>query len=188
MADAMGPSGPRATRGGRAVATPSRRRHASFAVSAGVDAVRDGIRRDDAVARGGFPNPTNPSLAGWSRVGENPAARRSPGSGPRARRLASRRGVERVHRLRRDDDAFGVACDARHGGVIVERAAVGRADSERGLLGFFRAPVHGRQHLISFPPPVAAAPDAVRVGGAPDVLSRPPRSPPRSHALTSPPP
>ena len=75
MADAMGPSGPRATRGGRAVATPSRRRHASFAVSMGVDAVRDGIRRDDAVARGGFPNPTNPSLAGWSRVGENPAAR-----------------------------------------------------------------------------------------------------------------
>ena len=52
MADAMGPSGPRATRGGRAVATPSRRRHASFAVSMGVDAVRDGIRRDDAVARG----------------------------------------------------------------------------------------------------------------------------------------
>ena len=167
-----GHRGPRATRRGRAVATPSRC-DASFAVSTGVDAVRDGIRRDDAVARGGLPNPTNPSLAGWSRVGENPAARRSPGSGPRARRLASRRGVERVHRLSRDDDAFRVACDARHGGVVVERAAVGRADSERGLLGFFRAPA---SHF--FPTPGRGGADVVRVGVAPDVLSRPPRSPP----------
>lgn len=186
--DGAGPSGPRATRGGRAVATPSRR-DASFAVSTGVDAVRDGIRRDDAVAPRGVSEPDEPVARGVEPSWRKPCrARRSPGSGPRARRLASRRGVERVHRLRRDDDAFSVACDARHGGVIVERAAVGRADSERGLLGFFRAPVHGRQHLISFPPPVAAAPNAVRVGGAPDVLSRPPRSPPRSHALTSPPP
>ena len=189
VADAMGPSGPRATRRGRAVATPSRC-DASFAVSTGVDAVRDGIRRDDAVARGGLPNPTNPSLAGWSRVGENPAARRSPGSGPRARRLASRRGVERVHRLRRDDDAFRVACDARHGGVVVERAAVGRADSERGLLGFFRAPVHGRQHLISFQPPVAARrrrPRRRRAGRALSTAPIPARPDPR-HALTFPPP
>ena len=32
-------------------------------------------------------------------------------------------------------------------GIVVERAAVGRADSERGLLGFFRAPVHGRANI-----------------------------------------
>lgn len=187
-----GHRGPRATRRGRAVATPSRC-DASFAVSTGVDAVRDGIRRDDAVARGGLPNPTNPSLAGWSRVGENPAARRSPGSGPRARRLASRRGVERVHRLSRDDAAFRVACDARHGGVVVERAAVGRADSERGLLGFFRAPVHGRQHLISFQPPVAAAPtssaSASRRTRSPDRPDpRPPRSTPRADLSSASPP
>ena len=97
---------------------------------------------DEPVARGVEPSWRKPCRA-----------RRSPGSGPRARRLASRRGVERVHRLRRDDDAFGVACDARHGGVIVERAAVGRADSERGLLGFFRAPARPRAPASHFFPP-----------------------------------
>jgi len=184
-----GHRGPRATRRGRAVATPSRC-DASFAVSTGVDAVRDGIRRDDAVARGGLPNPTNPSLAGWSRVGENPAARRSPGSGPRARRLASRRGVERVHRLSRDDDAFRVACDARHGGVVVERAAVGRADSERGLLGFFLAPVQGASiSFLSNPRSRRRRrrPRRRRAGRALPTASIPARPDPR-HALTSPPP
>ena len=76
---------------------------------------------------------------------------------------------------------------------MVIGAAVGRADSERGLLGFFRAPVHGRQHLISFQPPVAAAPTSSASASRrtcsldrPD--PRPPRSTPRADLSSASPP
>ena len=121
-----GPSEPRATRLGPDGATLVSR-DASCVPYTTAAARRDGIRRDDEVARWGFPTITRPPP---SRDGAGKPCRAStPGSRPRARTLGSRCPSKHARRIHRDDDASRVAIDARRVRLVVPGAVVQRADS-----------------------------------------------------------
>jgi hypothetical protein len=120
-----GPSEPRATRSGPDGATLVSR-DASCVPCTTARARRDGIRRDDEVARRGFPTATTTT----SRDGAGKPCRAStPGSRPRARTLGSRCPSEHARRIHRDGDASRVAIDARRVRLVVPGAVVQRADS-----------------------------------------------------------